>query len=143
LIEMILHLDDRLLHGKILHGWSAAQASRIVLLSRRLEDADLSARCREAAGGIPCISLDAEAKLPNPQPGDFWLTDNLELAGELLRSGRAECLKIIGLRQGGEELGSDFSPEEQSRKMLDEWASQGLRIEIQSFPSSSARIWPH
>ncbi len=139
---MILHLDDRLLHGKILHGWSAAQASRIVLLSPRLKDSELSGLCQEAAGGSLCICLASSAKLPEPEPGDFWLTDNLELARELLRAGNAESLKIIGLRQGGEELGPDFCPDSSSRKMLDEMASQGLRIEIQSFPSSRARIWP-
>jgi hypothetical protein len=139
---MILHLDDRLLHGKILHGWAAAEAPRIVLISTRLQDFGLSDRCQEAAGGSLCICLATSAKLPEPEPGDFWLTDNLDLARELLGARKAESLKIIGMRQQGEELGPDFCPNSSSRKLLDEIASQGLRIEIQSFPSSRARIWP-
>ncbi|MBC8366077.1 hypothetical protein H8E52_01570 [bacterium] len=102
----------------------------------------MSSRCQEVAGGVPCICLAGAAKLPEPDPGDFWLTDNLGLAKELLEAGLVESLKILGLRQGGEELAADFSPDSSNRKMLDEMASQGLRIEIQSFPSSPARIWP-
>ncbi len=139
----ILHLDDRLLHGKILHGWSAASSPRIVLISESLDDPELAASCAEAADPAACLCLEPGGEdLPEFRQGDFWLVDSLESAAGLLRRGAFPALRIIGLREGGEELGPDFSPGAAARKLLDEMASEGLRIDIQSFPGARAWTWP-
>ncbi len=140
---MILHLDDRLLHGKILHGWSASSARRIGLISERMADPQQRTSCAEAAAPAPCLYIEPKARpLPPWAEGDFCLTDSLQLAAVLLREGAFAGLKIIGLREGGEDLGPDFSPGVASRKLLDEMALEGLRIEIQPFPGTRAWTWP-
>jgi mannose/fructose/N-acetylgalactosamine-specific phosphotransferase system component IIB len=141
---MILHVDDRLLHGKILHGWSAFSARRILLISEDLDDeARVSAYKRVAHPvKLQCL-LPGVDSLPPEMEGDFWLTDSLSIVKKLLeKKTQITSLVVIGLRQGGEELGPDFAPDSTVRNLLDSLTLKGLKIEIQAFPRAEAWIWP-
>ena len=143
---MDLHLDDRLLHGRILHGWAPPlRVRRFVLVSARLGEADRRAQFREAA--LPrrlVFVLPGEAAWPAPEPeeGDFWLCDSLEGVDFLLASGPVpERLTLIGLREGGAPLAADIAPSKATARKLEALARAGLAIEIRPFPGAPGLPW--
>jgi len=141
---MILHVDDRLLHGRILHGWNAASAARILLVSERLDDEVLRRAFRLSAEPARILFVRPVAgPIPAERKGDFWLSDSLSCV-EAMLEGKASIsvLKIIGLREGGEALGPDLSPSAESRSALDRLAGGGLPVFLQPFPGDRPRAWP-
>ena len=144
---MVLHLDDRLLHGRILHGWAQPLGvRRFVLVSARLDDADRRAQFLEAA--LPrdlAFVLPGNAAWPAPEPedGDFWLCDSPECAEFLLASGPAPvALILIGLREGGKPLAPDIAPSMATERSLEALVHAGLPVEIRPFPGEPGRPLP-
>lgn len=141
---MDLHLDDRLLHGRILHGWAPTlRPQRFVLVARglpaRLEFASYAAAAAEL--DISLHGCDPWADpLPAPVAGDFWLTDAPAAAARLVACGCAPArLVVIGLRDPeAPALAPDFAPGPASRSALAALAAGGLPVFIQRFPSESA-----
>ncbi|MCB9514701.1 MAG: hypothetical protein R3C71_03915 [Candidatus Krumholzibacteriia bacterium] len=142
---MDLHLDDRLLHGRILHGWAPVlRPARVLLVSPALADARGRALYAEAGA-----ELDAALRFlapggeppPAPAPGDFWLTDAPGGARWLLASGLAVArLVIIGLREaGGRALAEDLRAGAATLARLDDLAAAGVEILHQPFPGGPAR----
>ena len=140
---MILHIDDRLLHGRILHGWDRGRAKRFVLISRRLADPAIRELYAQAAGK-PTVFLPMAGEDPAPEEkGDFWLADHPAAAAYLLEKGVAlEALWIIALRQGGEFLRPDLTPDGVSLALLDDLRSRGLSVAYRPFLEAEAVAWP-
>ena len=141
---MTLHLDDRLLHGRILLGWAQRlDATRFILISERLADPALrqSYAAIAAAEGLEIACLapgEFPARSGELAPDGFWLSDSAESALALWRSGlRFERLVLIGLREAeGEALGEDVAVGAGSRRALDELLAAGIRIECQRYPTA-------
>ena len=138
---MVLHLDDRLLHGRILHGWALPLGiRRFVLVSARQAAADRRAQFREAALPRRLVFVlpgDAAWPAPEPEDGDFWLCDSLEGVEFLLASGPVpEGLILIGLREGGTPLAADIAPSKKTGRRLEALSRAGLAIEIRPFPGA-------
>ena len=145
---MILHLDDRLLHGRILHGWGAALGvRRYVLISARLADAARRQLAEAAAAEAGCAlacAAPGDVQLPAPlsAPGDFWLTDSPEAAEALLAEGTAFSeLRLIGLREAqGRRFGEDVCVGERSLASLRRLAEAGVTVAVQRFPADTPRV---
>ncbi len=141
---MDLHLDDRLLHGRILHGWlPVLKPTRIVLVARGLADSPRALLYAASAAelGLPLVCCElADAQLPAPRPGDFWLTDAPPALESLPRVGiEIKGLVIIGLREaGGQPLAEDFTPAAESLAALLQLAEGGLIVRCQRFPNEPA-----
>ena len=141
---MDLHLDDRLLHGRILHGWlPVLKPTRIVLVARGLAGSPRALLYAASAAelGLPLVCCEfAGEQLPAPQLGDFWLTDALPALEGLPRAGvEMKGLVIIGLREaGGQPLAEDFTPSAESLATLLQLAARGLIVSCQRFPNEPA-----
>ncbi len=143
-----LHLDDRLLHGRILHGWGRIlKPRRYVLVSERLTDATLCDLYADTAAGSDtelCCFAPEQGAAPQPRENDFWLTDAPAAALWLLDAGPAyRRLTVIGLREAtGPELpdGSRIGSESMAR--LWELAARGVTVRLQSFPGEAPRALP-
>jgi mannose/fructose/N-acetylgalactosamine-specific phosphotransferase system component IIB len=138
-----LYLDDRLLHGRILHGWlPVLRPARIVLVARGLAGGPQAAIYAEAAAetGLPLVCHEPDGALPLPAPGDFWLTNTPQAARGLKASGATvERLVIIGLRDaGGLPLATDFTPTAGSLAALVQLGESGIRAVVQRFPGEPA-----
>jgi mannose/fructose/N-acetylgalactosamine-specific phosphotransferase system component IIB len=140
-----LHLDDRLLHGRILHGWMPVlNPARLLLVSPALADARGQALYADAAAelgaALRCLAPGG-APPPAPAPGDFWLTDAPDGARWLLDEGlRIQRLVIIGLREaGGRALAADLQAGESTLARLGQLARAGVQIVHQPFPGEPAR----
>jgi hypothetical protein len=136
-----LHLDDRLLHGRILHGWAPLlRPRRFVLAARELPGSQaaalFAAGAVESGAGVLCCDPWAGAPLPPALPGDFWLAASAPAAARLLAAGLAvERLVIIGLREAaGRPLAPDFAPSPASVDVLAAIAAGGIGVLIQRFP---------
>lgn len=143
---MDLHLDDRLLHGRILHGWlPALRPARLVLVAAGLgadgRAAEFAAALAELALPLLCCDPQRAAPPPAPAAGDFWLTDAPAHCDWLRAQGLPVArLVIIGLRdQGGAALAPDFAPAAESRRRLLALAAAGLPCLLQRFPSEPTR----
>ena len=140
---MDLHLDDRLLHGRILHGWGTRLApSRYVLVSGRLADEAAWRPYRDAAAGAGADLLylnDGEDAPPAPRTGEFWLTDSPAAALWLLANGPApERLLLIGLRDAeGRALPGDFRVSQAHLADLLRLADAGVAVFLQRFPTEA------
>lgn len=141
---MDLYLDDRLLHGRILHGWvPALRPRRIVLLARGLPGRAEFASYAEAAAEVDTALHGCDpwaAPPPAPAAGDFWLTDAPAAAARLLAIGPLPArLLIIGLRDPESPvLAADFAPSGENRRALAALAAQGLAVLVQRFPGETA-----
>jgi len=140
---MRLHLDDRLLHGRILQGWGPRLGTRrYVLVSQRLPADELEARygasAAQAGCEIRCCDPEAAAALGPPGEGEFWLTDNPVSAWALWQAGaRIETLVLVGLRDaGGKRFAEDVVAGERSRGALATLADLGVVLQIQRFPDA-------
>lgn len=141
---MDLHLDDRLLHGRILHGWAPRlKPQRFVLvasgLPARAEFASYAAAAAEL--GISLHGCDPWVDpLPAPAAGDFWIADAPAAAARLLEAGlRPLRLVVIGLRDADTAaLAPDFAPGPASRRALAALAAGGLPVLVQPFPAETA-----
>lgn len=137
---MDLHLDDRLLHGRILHSWAERLGpARWVLVSQSLAEPELASiysAAAEATGAFCLVCSDVTSP-PPPMTDDFWLTDDLALVRRLMTSSLGfSRLIVIGLRESEADwrLG-DFRLSEDSRRQLEE-LSQTLPVELRPFPSA-------
>jgi len=144
-----LHLDDRLLHGRILHAWGERLGlRRYILISRCLADPARAALYRgvaaEAGCEILCLPLAEPWDLPAADEGDFWLTDEPSGALALLeRGGRLERLLVLGLRDpDGEDLGDGMRAGPESLATLRSLAAGGVAVEIRPFPDVAGRALP-
>jgi mannose/fructose/N-acetylgalactosamine-specific phosphotransferase system component IIB len=145
---VILHLDDRLLHGRILHGWGAALGvRRYVLISASLVDPARRRLAEAAAAEAGCAlacAAPGDAQLPAPlsAPGDFWLTDSPETAEALLAGGTTFSeLRLIGLREtGGRRVSEDVCVGERSLTGLRRLAEAGVAVAVQRFPADTPRV---
>lgn len=141
---MDLHLDDRLLHGRILHGWAPTLGPRRFVLVAR----GLPARPEFASYAAAVAELDATLhgcdpwadSPPAAAPEDFWLVEGPAAAARLLEAGlRPQRLVVIGLRDAdAAALAPDFAPGPANRRALAALAAGGLPIVVQPFPAESA-----
>lgn len=145
---MDLHLDDRLLHGRILHGWgSVLDVRRYVLLSRRLSDPQLRALHAAGAESVGAESICVQPEIdapPAPREGDFWLTDAVATARWLVDSDpHCEGLIVIGLREeNGLALPEGNRIGDESMAELERLAAGGLKVELRPFPGQSPMPLP-
>ncbi len=142
---MDLYLDDRLLHGRILHGWAPVlRPQRFVLAARGLpgsQQATLyAAAATESGAAIHCCDPWGGEALPAVAAGDFWLAQEPQAAAALLAAGLAvERLVIIGLREAaGRPLAADFAPSPASLDALAALGERGVGVLVQSFPGEAA-----
>ncbi len=145
---MDLHLDDRLLHGRILHGWGRIlKPSRYVLVSRRLADPELCGLHAETAlaSGVElkCVVPERDAP-PASREGDFWLTDDPAAAHWLLDTGRPfGRLIVIGLRdERGLVLSEDNRIGEENLALLTKLTTRSVTVELRAFPGEAPRTLP-
>jgi len=144
-----LHLDDRLLHGRILHGWAAAlRPRRFVLVSAGLPGSPrepiFAAAARELDASLLCLDPGGSLVPPAPAPGDFWLTDSAAGARWLVESGApVERLVLVGLRDpAGHRLAEDLQVDAEPLAVLRALWCRGLLVVQQRFPGESARPLP-
>ncbi len=143
---MDLHLDDRLLHGRILHGWGTRLTpSRYVLVSERLVDEAARESYRmgaESAGAELLCLRSGEDAPPEPRSGEFWLTDAPETALWLRQCGVAvERLLLIGLRDAeGRELPGDYRVSASHLSGLKRLEELGVAVLLQPFPTEAPRV---
>jgi len=138
-----LHLDDRLLHGRILHGWlPVLKPARLVLVARGLVGSPQAALYAEAAAelGLPLICCEPDGSPPPLAAADFWLTNSPQAARDLQAGGAAiRRLVIVGLRDaGGSPLAVDFTPDADSRAALLQLGESGIAVLVQRFPGEAA-----
>ncbi|MBN2169984.1 MAG: PTS sugar transporter subunit IIB [Candidatus Krumholzibacteriota bacterium] len=143
---MDLHLDDRLLHGRILHGWGRRLgARRYVLVIPAAGDparrAVYAAVAREAGAELVLAAADAA---PAPRAGDFWLADGPAAALALWRAGRRyRRLILIGLRRSaGRRLGPDITADEADLDALRALQAAGVGCERRRFPDEAGEPLP-
>jgi mannose/fructose/N-acetylgalactosamine-specific phosphotransferase system component IIB len=143
-----LYLDDRLLHGRILHGWAPVlRPRRLLLVARGVRGAQVEVLYAAAAAelGVELCCLEpGGAPPPASADGDFWLTDAPENVGWLVAAGLApRRLVVIGLREaGGRDLAKDLTVGETALAVLRELAAAGLEIVQQRFPGETPRsLW--
>jgi mannose/fructose/N-acetylgalactosamine-specific phosphotransferase system component IIB len=143
-----LHLDDRLLHGRILHGWGRVlKPRRYVLVSERLADPELCglhAEAAEANDAQLCCIVPGEGMPPSAREGDFWLTDAPAAALWLLDVDRPfERLIVIGLREAtGPILPDGNRIGEESLARLGELSVRAVNVELRAFPAETPRALP-
>jgi len=86
--------------------------------------------------------MEGEAP-PRPETGDFWLADHPEAAAYLMdRGAQVEALHIIALRQDGEPLREDLSPDTSTLVLLEDLRRRGLKLGYRPFPDSPTEDWP-
>lgn len=144
---MDLHLDDRLLHGRILHGWGERLGTRrYVLISERLADPVLRRSFQLAAemagASLRCLLPEDLGAGPVHLPRDeFWLTDSAVTALRLREAGWSfERLVVIALRDDeGVRLADDLCVGDVSRRALGRLETAGVVVEHRAFPADEGR----
>lgn len=144
-----LHLDDRLLHGRVLHGWgSVLKPRRYVLVSATLTCAERRQLYRQNAAGTKLLCLSPGAAMnetpPAPEDGDFWLTDSPAAALWLHEAGCPfRRLLLLGLRDAaGIVLGDGYRADASHLAQLRALALRGVVVELRPFPGAPGRPLP-
>lgn len=137
---MDLYLDDRLLHGRILHGWGGALRPRryVLVTSTALAPASGEAyRAGAAARGADFAAASLSGGgLPEPEAGDFWLLDSLDTALRLIGRGfGCERLIVTGLRGGASAGDGDFALGAARRIQIARLQLDGVEVLLQAFPA--------
>jgi len=141
-----LHLDDRLLHGRILHGWGRSASIRRYVLIAAAPGGSARAAVHAAAAreaGAELVQA-APGDAPPPADGDFWLADGPAAALALWRAGRRyRRLILVGLRRpGGRRLGADVAADEADLDALRALQAAGVRCELRRFPDEAGETLP-
>ncbi|MCP4546129.1 MAG: PTS sugar transporter subunit IIB [bacterium] len=143
---MNYHLDNRCLHGRILHGWGTRlRVKRYLIFSLDLSDPQIRELYRDGARSVGCeiefFASSADYSSHVERTGDFWLVDSPAAALELNRvEPRFERLILIGLRdQSGEVISEDVRLSADNRALLEELAAHNVSIEIRRFPENDGK----
>ena len=147
----LLHLDDRFLHGKILHGWGGRLGiRRYLLITRAPLAADRLAGFREAAGEagaslcVYCVgekpSAEAGAALGEQRADDFWLCESPAAALGLIWEGRKIArLLIVAVRDAeGLSLGEEYCFGRSTIAAMRALRQAGVGLEARPFPDADA-----
>ena len=120
---MDIHLDDRLLHGRIIHGWcERIESRRCLLVSARMTDPATCGLYRAVAedAGLSLLCVTPELAAAELEAEDFVLTDRPACVASLLDAGLVfDELIITGLRdEAGEICGKDILLSAETKDLL-------------------------